>query len=175
VAVIGERLRKIIDRKNISVHQYFPFPNATDLSPKYTSAVVDQISSSGSTFDLTLLFNTYRGTGKYLTILSPVFPNEFIKSSKTRKSLEDFIFDTPANEMISFLHQELFNLSIYYALQLSSAAEHSTRFQLMENASTNAGHLSDELFLEVQALRRQKITEEMQELAVGAGLLNKTE
>jgi len=174
VAVMGERLQKIIVRKKITIHQELPLPNATDLTPIYASTLINQICTACSADNIKILFNTYRGTGKYLTILSPVFPNEFIKSSLNEKNLEDFIFDTSVKEMISALHQDLFELSIYFALQLSSAAEHSTRFQLMENASKNADNLSDELFLEVQALRRQKITEEMQELAVGAGLLNRT-
>lgn len=173
IAVVGERLRKIIERKNIPFHQYFPFPNATELTPEYGRMIAKQIYSLGNNQGVELLFNTYRGAGKYLTIQSPVFPNEFFEISSNRKSLEGFIFDTPSNEMITFLKEDLHNLSIYNAFLLSAAAEHSTRFQLMENASTNADHLSDELFLEVQALRRQKITEEMLELAVGAGLLNK--
>lgn len=173
ITVIGERLRKIIERKKIPFHQYFPFPNAAELTPEFARFIANQIITVNKNRDAALIFNSYRGAGKYLTLQSPIFPNEFIKLSSNRKSLEGFIFDTPSIEMISFLQEDLHNLSIYYAFLLSAAAEHSTRFQLMENASKNADHLSDELFLEVQALRRQKITEEMQELAVGAGLLNK--
>lgn len=173
VVVVGERLRKIIERKNIPFDRYFPFPNAAELTPDYARVIANQIGLSGNNPDIALLFNAYRGAGKYQTIQSPIFPNEFLKISSRGKSLEGFIFDTPVEEIISLLQEDLYYLSIYYALLLSAAAEHSNRFQLMENASKNADHLSDELFLEVQALRRQKITEEMQELAVGAGLLNK--
>jgi F-type H+-transporting ATPase subunit gamma len=173
VIVIGERLRKILERKSIPFHQYFPFPNASELNPEFAQLIANKINTAEMNQDAVLVFNAYRGAGKYFTIQSPVFPNEFIKISSNRKSLEGFLFDTPPKEMISFLQEDLHNLSIYYAFLLSAAAEHSTRFQLMENASTNADQLSDELFLEVQALRRQKITVEMLELAVGAGLLNK--
>ena len=173
IVVVGERLRKIIERRNILFDRYFPFPNAADLTPDYARAIANQISPSGNINEILLLFNSYHGAGKYQTLRSPIFPNEFLKFSTKGKSLEGFIFDTPEEEIFSLLNEDLHYLSIYYAFLLSAAAEHSNRFQLMENASTNADHLSDELFLEVQALRRQKITEEMQELAVGAGLLNK--
>lgn len=173
VAIVGERLRKILDRKNFTIHQYIPLPNTTEITQKKINAIINQISSGSGTQNITLLFKTYRGAGRSQVILSPVFPNEFIKPAANKKSLDNFIFDTPKKEINSLLFENLFQLSAYYAFLLSSAAEHSTRFQLMENASKNADHLSDELFLEVQSLRRQKITEEMQELAVGAGLLNK--
>jgi F-type H+-transporting ATPase subunit gamma len=173
VVVVGERLGKIIERKNIPFNRYLPFPNAAELTPDYARVIANQIGLSGNNPNIALLFNAYRGAGKYQTIQSPIFPNEFLKISSRGKSLDEFIFDTPVEEIISLLQEDLNYLSIYYAFLLSAAAEHSNRFQLMENASKNADHLSDELFLEVQALRRQKITEEMQELAVGAGLLNK--
>jgi F-type H+-transporting ATPase subunit gamma len=173
VVVVGERLGKIIERKNIPFNRYLPFPNAAELTPDYARVIANQIGLSGNNPNIVLLFNAYRGAGKYQTIQSPIFPNEFLKISSRGKSLDEFIFDTPVEEIISLLQEDLNYLSIYYAFLLSAAAEHSNRFQLMENASKNADHLSDELFLEVQALRRQKITEEMQELAVGAGLLNK--
>lgn len=173
VVVIGERLRKIFERKKIRIHQYYPFPNASDLTPASARELFNQIVSPGANQDVTLLFNVYRGAGKYLTIRSSIFPNEFLKITSNKKTLEGFTFDSPPSEMVTLLEEDFHYLSFYYAFLLSAAAEHSTRFQLMENASTNADKLSDELFLEVQALRRQKITVEMQELAVGAGLLKK--
>jgi F-type H+-transporting ATPase subunit gamma len=173
IIVFGERLKKLLERKKISFSQYFPFPNAVELTSKFVLDFLDQISLSKEYPDIELIFNRYRGAGKYNTIHSPVFPNSFIKKSQSQKSFKEFTFDTPPIEIFSLMKNELHFLSIYFAFLLSSAAEHSKRFQLMENASTNADDLSGELFQEVQALRRQKITEEMQELAIGAGLLNK--
>jgi len=172
IIIFGERLKKIIDRKKITFDGYFRFPNPSDLTPNFTKEFLKQTDSDLQLSEITLIFNKYRGAGKYATIFSPIFPNSFIKKATRQKTLEDYIFDTPSNEIVANLKSELSYLSLYYAMLLSAAAEHSTRFQLMENASTNAGHLSDELFLEVQAMRRQKITEEMQELAIGAGLLD---
>jgi F0F1-type ATP synthase gamma subunit len=45
----------------------------------------------------------------------------------------------------------------------------------MEGATQNANRLIDELTLALQAARQQAITAEMQELAVGAGLLGSQE
>lgn len=60
----------------------------------------------------------------------------------------------------------------FYSLMLdAAAAEHSTRYQLMEEASQNAGRMIDEMTEILQMYRREAITREMQELASGAGLL----
>lgn len=173
IILFGERLKKIIDRKKIAYDGYFSFPNPSEITPKYAKDILLQINSDSQESEKSLIFNMYRGAGKYTTTFSPIYPNLFIKDTAKGKSLEDFTFDTPPADILAFVKNELSHLSLYYAFLLSSAAEHSTRFQLMENAATNADNLSDELFLEVQALRRQRITEEMQELAIGAGLLRK--
>jgi F-type H+-transporting ATPase subunit gamma len=62
-------------------------------------------------------------------------------------------------------------LNLYGLLLDSAAAEHSTRFQLMEAATQNADQLIAELTLVVQTARQAEITQEMQELASGAGLI----
>jgi len=63
----------------------------------------------------------------------------------------------------------------FYSLLLEAAAvEHSTRYQLMEEASQNAGCMIDEMTEILQMYRRESITREMQELASGAGLLGGT-
>jgi F-type H+-transporting ATPase subunit gamma len=54
----------------------------------------------------------------------------------------------------------------------SATAEHSARYQIMENATQNAQRLIEELTLAVQNARKQAITQEMQELAAGAGLIS---
>jgi F-type H+-transporting ATPase subunit gamma len=62
-------------------------------------------------------------------------------------------------------------MALYALLLDSAAAEHATRYQLMEGAKQNAGRLIEDLTSELQAMRRQAITQEMQELAAGAGLV----
>jgi len=60
---------------------------------------------------------------------------------------------------------------LYESLLNSSVAEHSARYQLMEEAEANIKRLSAELTMDVQMARRHLITQEIQELAVGAGMI----
>jgi F-type H+-transporting ATPase subunit gamma len=64
-------------------------------------------------------------------------------------------------------------VQLYEVLLDAAAAEHSTRFQLMEAATQNTDRLIDELTLTIQTARRQEITQEMAELAAGAGLIGR--
>jgi F-type H+-transporting ATPase subunit gamma len=64
---------------------------------------------------------------------------------------------------------------MYRILLDAAASEHSTRYRLMEGATQNANNLIDELTLALRAARQEAITAEMQELAVGAGLLGNEE
>ncbi len=82
------------------------------------------------------------------------------------------IIDGDLGELSDAVQNQLLSVSVYLAFVRSIIAESSTRYSLMEEATRNADALSDELMFELQAGRRQKITQEMQELAVGAGLLN---
>ena len=175
LVVIGERLRKTLERRKIRYDRYLPFPSAAHLNPTFSLDLFNQYIIPHLGSHVELLFNRYRGAGQYRTIRSEVFPNTFIQLSTRAFPLEEFIFDTNPDEIRAYLYEHLYQLSIYFALLSSAASEHSTRFQLMENASSNAQRLAEQLLIEVQVQRRQKITSEMQELAIGAGLLKKAE
>jgi len=63
-------------------------------------------------------------------------------------------------------------MGFYQTLINSAAAEHAARYQLMEEAGQNSDRLVEEMTEILQMYRRQSITQEMQELAAGAGLLS---
>lgn len=60
----------------------------------------------------------------------------------------------------------------FYRLILDSvAAENLFRFRLLEEAKENTSNLLEELSLEVRANRRREITQQLQELLAGSGML----
>ena len=62
--------------------------------------------------------------------------------------------------------------TFYRALLESAIAEHSSRFLLMEEAKKNSDDIITSLNRELNIERKRKITREMQELAIGAGLID---
>jgi F-type H+-transporting ATPase subunit gamma len=82
------------------------------------------------------------------------------------------IIETDPLGLYARLVEQLTAATLYDCLIDSAVAEHAARFRLMEEASQNAAQLIEELTQSIQAARRQAITREMQELIVGAGLLD---
>lgn len=65
-----------------------------------------------------------------------------------------------------------FTALLFYRLILDAiAAENLFRFRLLEEAKENTSSLLEELSLEVQSNRRKEITQQLQELLVGSGML----
>ena len=66
--------------------------------------------------------------------------------------------------------QHLTSIEFFDLILDSIAAENAIRYSLLEEAKENTQELIDSLFMTIQVEKRQAITQQMQELAVGAGL-----
>jgi len=124
-----------------------------------------------------LVYNAYHGTARYeptvVRLIPPALPTPGPPDG--RRSLTEPwpppIIETDPLSLYAHVIEQLTAISLYRLLLESAAAEHSARYQLMEAATQSAERLIDELTLVVQTARQQAITQEMQELAVGAGLI----
>jgi F-type H+-transporting ATPase subunit gamma len=120
-----------------------------------------------------LVYNAYRGTARYkptsTRLIPPRFPPQ--TGAAAGEAWPPPIVETDPVSLYTRIVEQWAATSLYGLLLDSAAAEHSTRFQLMEAASQNADRLIMELTLAVQTARQQEITQEMQELAAGAGLI----
>jgi F-type H+-transporting ATPase subunit gamma len=123
-----------------------------------------------------LVYNAYHGMGRYKPTMRRVIPWLIPLQSLPEGVLSpnepwpSLIVETDPLSLYARVVEQWAAASLYGLLLDSAAAEHSTRYQLMEAASQNAGRLVAELTLAVQTARQQEITREMQELAAGAGL-----
>ena len=93
---------------------------------------------------------------------SPVMPDT------DRESLDtDTIFEPGRKELLKVLVPKTVKLKLYAALLDSAASEHSARTVAMQTATDNAENLLDELTLQYNKGRQQKITAEILDLAGG--------
>lgn len=93
---------------------------------------------------------------------SPVMPDT------DRASLDtDTIFEPGRKELLKVLVPKTVKLKLYAALLDSAASEHSARTVAMQTATDNAENLLDELTLQYNKGRQQKITAEILDLAGG--------
>ena len=120
-----------------------------------------------------LVHNAYQGTGRYEPTVTRLIPPQ-LPADGTDAPGEPWpppIVETDPLSLYARVVEQQVTLNLYGVLLDAAAAEHSTRFQLMEAATQNADRLIDELTLVVQTARQEEITQEMQELAGGAGLI----
>jgi F-type H+-transporting ATPase subunit gamma len=120
-----------------------------------------------------LVYNAYHGTGRYEPTVARLIPPELPHGGPG--SLDECwlppIIETDLAGLYTRVIEQWTVASLYERLLESAAAEHSARYQIMEEATQNANRLITGLTLAVQLARQHEITQEMQELAAGAGLI----
>lgn len=120
-----------------------------------------------------VIYNAYQGAGRYAPTIKRLLPPELPDVGRVMggEIWPPVVVETDPLSLYTRVVEQWATLDFYALLLDSAAAEHSARYQLMESATQNTDRLVEELTMEVQAARRQAITSEMQELAVGAGML----
>ena len=83
------------------------------------------------------------------------------------KSYKDYILEPSAKEIRKRLYPKTIKLRLYATLLDSAAAEHAARTVAMQTATDNGEDLLDELTLQYNKGRQQKITSEILDLASG--------
>lgn len=111
--------------------------------------------------------------GFYQPEISPLIPN----SVHVDENIPDFFeWPEPIIEgdpllLIRRVIDHLTSLNYQELILESIEAENTIRYNLLEEAKENMQELIDSLSLDIQIKKRQKITEQIQELAIGAGLI----
>ncbi|MDY6875356.1 MAG: FoF1 ATP synthase subunit gamma [Chloroflexota bacterium] len=118
-----------------------------------------------------LVHNAYHGTGIYEPTVTRLIPPTLLAPSPDTLPWPPPIIESNPLSLYTRVVEQWAAASLYELLLDSAAAEHAARYQLMEAATQNTERLISELTLAVQMARQQAITQEMQELAVGAGLI----
>jgi len=115
-----------------------------------------------------VVYNSYQGLARYEPRHQQLLPPPTIPEEQP---LWPPTIETDARQLWSLAAELWLSAALYGVLLESAAAEHSARFQLLDGASQNADRLVEELTLYLQTARQQAITSELQDLAVGSGLL----
>jgi len=173
---LGSRTGRMLSRRGhrphwtgkLSLTSLPPFELALDLTERwlvrYEEATLDELH---------LVYNDYSGIGQYQPSVALLVPpaNLIGKGADREEPDPTPIIETDPNSLYRRLVSMLVAARLHEILIRSAAAEHSTRYQLMDGASQNAERIIDELTLAIHGARQQAITREMQELAAGAGLV----
>jgi F-type H+-transporting ATPase subunit gamma len=118
-----------------------------------------------------VIYNAYRGAGRYQPSVERLIPPR-LPPVAAGERWPPPIIETDPLSLYTRVMEQWAAAGLYQRLLESAASEHSTRYQMMESATENAEELIEELNAAVLAHRRQAITRQMQELMVGAGMLD---
>ena len=111
-----------------------------------------------------LLYNEFKSVMAQRVMFAQVLPMELPKQAEP----VDFIFETPAVEMLASLLPRYVEIELYRALMESAAAEHAARMTAMDAATSNASDMIETLTLYMNRVRQASITKEIIEVVSGA-------
>jgi F-type H+-transporting ATPase subunit gamma len=179
---MGSRLRKELEKAEIDVdwHQNLPASNLVSYQEVYHLAnkIRDQFNL-GRINQFFVLSNQISNGGNYNFNVLNCFANQNLdlKNQHSAKggAWPPPIFETSPESVYNKTIPHILASGLYKTIIKSSAAEHATRFSLMQDAKDNAGEIIAQLYLIINTERKKQITMEMQELASGAGLLEKNQ
>jgi len=172
---VGSRLCRYMQHQQ-SLAWTNPLPKTAAASGQLAFELSQRWIMNYETYNLDavdIISNAYNGVGRYTpTVTRLIPPTSFWQPDGLPPKSDPFlIIETDPLSLFVGIITQWIALTLYTHLLESTAAEHSTRYQLMEAATQNAKRLIDELTIAVQTARRQAITEEMQTLVAGAGLV----
>ena len=119
-----------------------------------------------------LVYNLFVSSGKQVAVRETLLPMTSVISSgaegEVEKSEIDYILEPSASALLADLLPKSLRLKFYTALLDSNASEHAARTVAMQTATDNGEDLLQELTLQYNKSRQQKITSEILDLAGGS-------
>ena len=118
-----------------------------------------------------LIYNHFVSTSSQKVQLETYLPMDMASAVQPGSNVsvpEDFILEPTAQEMLEGLRPQVFALRIYTVILDSLAAEHAARTVAMQTATENGENILQELTLEYNKGRQQKITNEILDIVGGS-------
>ena len=126
-----------------------------------------QAFAEGKVGKVLLVYNHFYSTARQAPVVETFLP-AFIPSGESVEGETDYILEPSPAALLEELFPKVLDLRFYTALLDSAAAEHAARTVAMQMATDNGQELLQELTLQYNKSRQQKITAEILDLAAGA-------
>lgn len=176
---LGARMVKALKKKERKISWQKPLPSGDSANYHQAYLFTQRLLTQFENFDFNnffLCFNSLNRGNSYQFTAHRLIPFTINKIDQTSTDKTEnwppSIIDSDPYGIYNQIVQHFIASSYYQSFLSSAAAEHATRFALMQEAKTNAEEIIEDLGFVINAERKKKITQQMQELAVGAGLLD---
>ena len=122
-----------------------------------------------------LSFRKRTANNNYSPVFTTLLPTSALDATQEgeQKSLPwpPPIIEGNPERMLEQIESHLLAIRYYQLILDATAAENLYRYRLLEEAKENTSNLLEELALAIQSERRKEITQQLQELLVGSGML----
>jgi F-type H+-transporting ATPase subunit gamma len=173
LGILGTKLLRAVERHDTVADwsQKMPVNNLPSfhLANVYVSTWL-KIYEKGEIDRIMVVYNRQERAGKYKPTETQLIPTR-LPETQMKEHWPPYIVETDPVQLYTQIVMQWTAIQLHNLMLEAAITEHGARFQLMESASQNADRLSEELTISIQSIRRQRITREIQELAVGAGLI----
>ena len=168
VETIGRKSRDYFRKRNFNVTGDYvgivdkpAYDKAAEVADKmidlYSKAEVDAVY---------IVVNEFKSVMAPNLVLRRILPVEM--PERTDEQLIDYIYEQPAQEILTALLPKYVEMEIYRAMLESISAYHAARMTAMDAATSNAGDVIQDLTLTMNRIRQDKITREIIEIVSGA-------
>lgn len=132
---------------------------ASSLMSQFEAGTIDRVE---------FIYNHFRSTASYKAMRDIWLPLALPSSQNQGNVATDYIVEPDIDTLIAELLPKSLMLSAFTKLLDSAAAEHSARTVAMQTATDNGNALLQDLTLEYNKRRQQKITDELLDLEGGS-------
>lgn len=168
--VIGKKIEGSIARMTKNIVASFPFGT---IIPEYdviypVAKIIDEYYLGGKVDSVKVLYTHFNSFFSQVPTVSTLLPVKLDESEEANKTSTTYVFEPGAEEILPELLRHHFEMSLYHFFLENFASEQAIRMITMQNATTNANDIIDELRLEYNKTRQSKITSELLDIT-GAG------
>ena len=121
-----------------------------------------------------LSFRKRAGNSSYSPVFTTLLPASGLEGDEGQQTGLPWpapIIEGNPERMLEQIGSHLLAIRFYHLILDAIAAENLYRYRLLEEAKENTSDLLEELALAMQSERRKEITQQLQELLVGSGML----
>lgn len=162
--VIGKKGSDILLKHNKTINAVFELgfkkPNFDFVNPIVKLFAKDYLD--GVIGNVTVYYTTFINAFKQVAVKRQILPA--LKPDYKKQPTDIAIYEPSADAVLESLLMRYLEIQVYQLVLDSAASEHSARMMAMDKATTNAEGIIDDLTLEYNKARQEKITEELLEI-----------
>lgn len=145
-----------------------------DLNWYHADSIAEEIMKEfvqGRWANVTIIYNQFKSALIQETVKKELLPLPE-QPARSEQHVTEFEFEPKMEDVFQHLLPRYIKIALWHALLESKAAEQAARMQAMDNATTSAGEMIDDMTLQLNRARQAVITNEISELVGSAEAIN---